>query len=228
MFPTLLVTSTNRSHSFRTAPLSTAHLALLTPSFHRPPPGPLSLITWPSSPGPILLVSASQIPDTTNSAAVFISTKCKIGSSRSISLRSIRNRISAFSSGDFPDDTSVNGCLGSPKSSGVSLNHTISAFSPPRGTPSRQQCVGPAQLSSSSSSSPHTTSAFLAPLCRNDSANSGPRSRRATPTTRASRRVWRGFASGPRRLKMVRQPSCLRIAAAWRAPGWKTGAKRKA
>ena len=51
----LLVASTNLSNDAKASPLSIAHLARRTPSFHLRPPGPVSRITFPSSPRPKLL-----------------------------------------------------------------------------------------------------------------------------------------------------------------------------
>lgn len=46
----LFDTSVNVFKLLSADPLSNAHLALLTPSFHRPLPGPLSVTTTPESP----------------------------------------------------------------------------------------------------------------------------------------------------------------------------------
>ncbi|KAL7355063.1 metallothionein-I gene transcription activator [Histoplasma ohiense] len=108
----------NFSKLLSALPLSIAHRARRIPSFQRPPPGPTSFITSPLSPGPILLVSASQMPDITKRAATFMSTNSKMGWSRGISLRSILMSITAFSLGILPPPTSESGRVENPKSEG--------------------------------------------------------------------------------------------------------------
>jgi len=121
----LLVTYMNSMNDFQASPLSTAHLARRTPSFHLPPPVPNSVTTSPVSPWPISLVLASHTPAITNKAAVFINTKCNIGSSLGNSLRSSLIKISAFSCGSLPGDTSDKACCGRPKSDGSSWNSSM-------------------------------------------------------------------------------------------------------
>src|ERR1700722_13331210 len=100
-FYNLFVMSINFSNDWSASPLSIAHLARRTPSFQRPPPGPRSVRTLPSSPGPMLLVLASQTPDVTRRAATFMSTKSKRGSLRGSSLRRMLINFVAFSLGIF-------------------------------------------------------------------------------------------------------------------------------
>src|ERR1700760_3006360 len=97
--------------------------------------------------------------------------------------------ISAFSEGSFPGPTVFNGCDSNPKSAGDNIKFVTSVPDKVEDE-SHQQCVGPAQLSSSKSSSPQTTMAFSAPESLSASANAGPISFLATPKTLASSSSW--------------------------------------
>lgn len=79
-------------------------------------------------------------------------------------------------------------------------------------------------LSSSSPSSPRNTRA-LVPLRASTPAMSGSSRASATPTAWAVGRA--GLVSGPRALKTVGIPNCLRTGEACRIEGWKSGAKQK-
>ena len=100
----LFDTSIKVSSCFKAWPLSRHHRAFLTPSFHRMPPGPLSLITSPTS-----QISVSQTPLIVRKAPVFKRTNSRSGWLEGSSLRKIFINISAFSPGNLPPDTSERG-----------------------------------------------------------------------------------------------------------------------